>query len=378
MARRCRLPIALVAVTVTAAACTATVVAGGTTTTTAPASTTTTTTTTIASTTTPAPALATPLPSSAGGSGLDLFDVAPLVDQVRNGVVAVTEARIVTDLQGNPAQVPQGAGTGIVIDDQGHILTNYHVIAAGQVFVVTAADGVDRKASVVGTAPHHDLALLQVQDTHGLVPIPLGSSEAMRVGNPVVAIGNALALDATTPTVSAGILSAKGRTIRTPNATLHNMLQTDAAINPGNSGGPLLDARGEVIGINTAIAGGAQDIGFAIAIDSVKPTIERMLAGIGEPFLGVSMVDNSPLAKARLDLATDTGALVVEVVPGSPAEKVGIQRFDVIVAIDGTEVRTAQDVIDLLGTKAPGDQVTVRLVRGHDTLEVTATLAERP
>ena len=351
----------VVAASLIAAACTS---PAGTATTAADPATTATDATTVASP--PAPA-----------GGLDLYDVSPLVDQVIDGVVAVTQARLVRDLQGNPTEVPSGAGTGIVIDDVGHILTNFHVVAGSDALIVTSADGKDRDAVVVGSAPHRDLALLRVTDTTGLEPLPLGSSRAMDVGDPVIAIGNALALDATTPSVSAGILSATERTIRTENATLDHMLQTDAAINPGNSGGPLLNAAGEVIGINTAVAGGAQNIGFAIAIDSVKPTIARFLRGVGEPFLGVSMVDNSPLARERLGLTVDTGALVVEVVPSSPAAAVGIRRFDVIVAVDGTPVSTAQDVIDLLGTKDPGDTIALRLRRGADTIDLEVTLTER-
>ncbi len=330
----------------------------------------------VATTTVGAPTTTVAAPPPATG-GLDLYDVSPLVDRVIDGVVAVTQARLVRDLQGNPTEVPAGAGTGIVIDDAGHILTNFHVVAGSDALIVTSADGKDREAVIVGRAPHRDLALLRVTDTSGLEPLPLGSSQAMDVGDPVIAIGNALALDATTPSVSAGILSAKERTIRTESTTLDHLLQTDAAINPGNSGGPLLNAAGEVIGINTAVAGGAQNIGFAIAIDSVKPTIARFLRGVGEPFLGVSMVDNSPLARDRLGLAIDTGALIVEVVPNSPAAAAGIRQYDVIVAIDGTPVSTAQDVIDLLGTKDPGDTVALQLRRGTDTVAIDVTLTER-
>ncbi|HHC07880.1 MAG TPA: PDZ domain-containing protein [Actinobacteria bacterium] len=321
--------------------------------------------------------VATAPPSTEASAAARLFDVAPLVEEVLPGVVAVTQEQLVRDLFGNAQEIPSGAGTGIVIDDAGHVLTNFHVVAGADAVVVTAADGRDRPATLVGAVPPRDVAILRVDDTAGLEPLPLGSSAAMKVGNPVVAIGNALALDATSPTVSVGILSAKERTITTGSTRLEHLLQTDAAISPGNSGGPLLNAAGEVIGVNTAVAGRGENIGFAIAIDSLKPTIDRILRGLGEPFLGVRLVDNSPLAEHRLGLATDRGALVVEVAPRSPAATAGLRPYDVIVAVDGTPVTTAQDALDALERKDPGDRVVLEVLRGSEVLEIEAVLAER-
>ncbi len=188
-----------------------------------------------------------------------LFDISPLVRTAESGVVAVTQDQVITDFLGNAQELPAGAGTGVVIDDQGHILTNYHVIQNASKVTVTAHDGKARPATVVSAAPLQDLAVLEVSDTTDLVPLPLGDSDSIEVGDAAIAIGNALALNASEPTVSLGIISALHRQIQTELGTVEDAIQTDAAINPGNSGGPLLNAAGQVIGINTAIAGNAAE-----------------------------------------------------------------------------------------------------------------------
>ncbi len=201
-------------------------------------------------------------------TGVVLYDVSDLVGQVRPGVVSVTETGMTMDMFMGRVET-EGEGTGIVIDDQGHILTNYHVISGAETVSVYAEDGRERSARVIFGDPATDIAILEVEDTEGLVPLVLGDSDAMEVGDPVIAMGNALGLDETSPTVSVGIVSALGRTIETDQAVLEDLIQTDAAINAGNSGGPLLNAAGEVIGINTAIASGAENIGFSISVNSV-------------------------------------------------------------------------------------------------------------
>ena len=195
---------------------------------------------------------------------------------MRPGVVSVTETGFTMDMFMRQVQ-SEGEGTGIVIDDAGHVLTNYHVISGAETVSVYAQDGRERSARVIFGDPATDVALLEVEDAAGLVPLTLGDSGLMEVGDPVVAMGNALGLDETSPTVSVGIVSALGRSIETDQATLEDLIQTDAAINAGNSGGPLLNAAGEVIGINTAIASDAQNIGFSISINSVKEEIAQAL-----------------------------------------------------------------------------------------------------
>lgn len=326
-----------------------------------------------------------PSPAATGdaaGAGIQrrgdlvLVDVSPLVRQVRGGVVAVSRTRIRLDAFLQPRRVPAGAGTGIVIDDEGHVLTNYHVVADADRLTVTTPDGTERRAELVGSSPDNDLALLKVDDTSGLKPLPLGSSGALEVGDPVVAIGNALALGQT-PTVSTGIVSAKGRTIQTDGVALQGLLQTDAAINPGNSGGPLLNAAGEVVGVNTAIAGGAENIGFAIAMDRVKPVIERLLAGRGESFIGVSIIPNSPQLAAQLDLATDRGVVVARVAPGGPADQAGLRQGDVIVSLGDRPVEDAQQLVETVEQSEPGTTLSLRVIRGDRRLTVEVTVGQR-
>ncbi len=309
------------------------------------------------------------------GGDLVLTDVSDLVERVGNGVVTVTSTQIQLDALLQPTEVPAGTGTGIVIDDQGHVLTNDHVITGARNVIVIGADGSQRDGVVVGTAfPDNDLALLLVEQNEGLEPIPLGSSSQLRVGDPVVAIGNALGLGIS---VSVGIVSALGRAVSTDTGPLRNLLQTDAAINPGNSGGPLLNAAGEVIGINTAVAGGAENIGFAILIDEAMPFVEAAVARQGQPYLGIQMFPNSPGTAAQFGLPVDVGVLVVEVFGGTPAADAGLRIGDIIVGIDGKEVGDVDDVVAEIERADVGATLALEVVRGRRVLEISATIRER-
>ena len=316
---------------------------------------------------------------SAPIAGVVVTDVSELVKGVRDGVVSVAQARFAVSV-GDFLQaelVPQGVGTGIVIDDQGHILTNFHVIQDAESVVITSRDGRVREAQVVGEAPDRDLALLRVDDPEGLKPIPLGRSSELEVGDPVIAIGNALGIDATAPTVFVGIISARGRTI-TPRdgVTLMGLLQTDAAINPGNSGGPLLNAAGQVIGINT-VGGSAQSVGFAIAIDDVRNMIERFLRGTGGPYLGVMLGDNTPQRAAMLRLSTDEGTIVLGLSPG-PGSTGGLMPGDVIVEAEGKRVRSADDLNGIVDDSEPGDELALKVIRDDGEVTVRVIVGERP
>lgn len=294
-----------------------------------------------------------------------------LVELASPGVVSVIQEQVRFDLSGDPESVPAGSGAGIFIGD-GRILTNAHVIRdAASVFVV-AADGRQRPASVEAASPNRDLALLIIEDTEGLQALELRDS-GVESGMPAVAIGNALGLDAAQPTVSAGIVSAVGRTLRTETAVLENLIQTDAAINPGNSGGPLLDREGRVIGVNTAIAGGqAQNVGFAIPASLAIDFIDRVDRGVGEPYLGVSVVDNSAPLAQRLGLDVAEGAVVIDVDPSSPAADVGLEQGHVIIGFDGTEIADAADLPNAVLGSSPGDVVNIEVVtpEGSGTIEV--------
>lgn len=274
---------------------------------------------------------------------------------------------------------PQGAGTGIVIDASGYILTNSHVVDGARSIEVVFADGRKLVARVVGVDVRTDLAVLKVEG-EGFVPAPLGDSDQLRVGDPVIAVGNALALPGG-PTVTEGIVSALERTIDAPgNRLLENLIQTDAAINPGNSGGPLLDASGRVIGVNTAIAGGAQNVGFAIAITTARTVIEQLIqtGRVVRAFVGVSMIDVTPQVAAQNDLSVREGALIARVVPGSPAASAGVREGDVIVEFEGQATKTAREVTSVIGKHRPGDPVSLVVVRGEERLTIRLTLGEAP
>jgi S1-C subfamily serine protease len=214
--------------------------------------------------------------------------------------------------------------------------------------------------------------------------VKIGRSDALVVGDSVVAIGNALALDGG-PTVTQGIVSALDRTIsageqgRPGTETLRHLIQTDAAINPGNSGGPLLNAAGEVVGINTAVAGDAQNIGFALAIDKALPIVNTLKTGQTpeQPFLGVSTVTLTPAIQRQLGLEVSKGAVVASVTPGSGAELAGLAEGDVITKIGGREVGSADDVSAAVADHKPGDELELTIVRGGSTRTVTARIGRR-
>jgi S1-C subfamily serine protease len=336
------------------------------------------------STTDPSPALETAAGSSAATTlpsdqiDVVLFDVSELVKEVRPGVVTVTRTEISVGLFGGASEQESGTGTGIVFDEDGLILTNFHVIADAERVFVIAEDGSPRPARVVGGFAGTDLAILEVGDTTGLAPLPLGSSDEVEVGDPVIAIGNALGLDETQPTVSVGIISAKGRSLPTNTGVqLEGLLQTDAAINSGNSGGPLLNARGEVIGVNTAIIQSAQNIGFSIPIEQASDLISSTLSGSGRPFVGVNYQENSAELAERFGLATADGVIVFGVLPTSPADEAGIGVGDVIVEIDGVPIGQDAGFSEIVGGLDIGSTHDVVIVRGRQAFSTEITIAER-
>jgi S1-C subfamily serine protease len=305
-------------------------------------------------------------------------DVRHVLAVVEPAVVSIrTEVPQVQDLL-SPTTV-QGAGTGFIVNSDGTVVTNNHVVEGAQTIQVTFSDGTAKPATVVARDTTADLAVLHV-DAHGLPAVTLGDSAALQVGDPVVAIGNALDL-AGGPTVTEGIVSALDRTISTDSGgSLRHVIQTDAAINPGNSGGPLVNAKGEVVGIDTAVAGDAQNIGFAIAITPSLPTIQQLETGSApaHPFLGLQATDVNAAINRQLGLGTDTGALVVAVTPGSPAENAGLQRGDVIVSVAGHPVATADDLGAAIANLHPGDHTDLAILRGGNHQSVSLTVGERP
>ena len=316
----------------------------------------------------------------------------PIVNVVRNVQPAIVN--VTTDLfQNDPlggSQQGQGVGTGFIVrsDSSGStIVTNYHVVEQAQrITVITPPPGTHQyDARVIGGDQTADLAVLHI-DAPDLQTVPIGHSSSLQLGQRVVAMGYALALKGG-PTVTSGIVSALGRTIQAqdPNCqqacgqnqsrTYHDVIQTDAAINPGNSGGPLLNLAGQVVGINTAGNSTAENIGFAIALDAARPIIEHAVSAPGSAvaYLGVVSQDVTPSLAFQFNLPVKSGAYIVNVAPGGPAEKGGIRSGDVIVGFDGKTVDGSRQLGDLIRSKQPGDHVSVEVVGrgGRHTVDVT-------
>jgi S1-C subfamily serine protease len=282
-------------------------------------------------------------------------------------------------------------GSGFVVDKDGTIITNAHVVDGASKVTVSFEEGGEAiDADVKGVDDDADIAVLKINpEGRNLTVLPLGDSSKLSVGDPVVAIGNPFGLQRT---VTTGIVSALQRQVDAPSGfPISDVIQTDASINPGNSGGPLLNAKGEVIGINSQIAtGGGQGsvgIGFAVPIDQAKRELPKLRAGqeIKRAYLGVVMADVTDQIAKQLDLPVKEGALVQTVTNGSPANKAGLHAgsssgrgADVIVSIDGKSVTSADDVVQAVSEKEPGDSVEIEYYRGDDKRTVTVKLGERP
>ncbi|MFL5827838.1 MAG: S1C family serine protease [Thermoleophilaceae bacterium] len=288
------------------------------------------------------------------------------------------------------------SGTGFVVDAQGHIATNAHVIENASKVQVQFKGNQLVNAKVVGSDLATDLAVLDAKAPNGTKALSLGDSANVKVGDPVLAIGNPFALE---DTITAGIISALQRQITAPNGlTIDHVIQTDAAVNPGNSGGPLLDFNGRVVGINSQIATGNSGaegnvgIAFAIPVNTVKQIVPELLQNgkVNRGYLGVGTVPVTPSMASVLGLGTSSGAYIVSIQKGSPADKAGLHAGgggaqgaigpggDVIVAISGKKIASADDVANAVATRKPGDQVSVDYVRGKSRHSVQVTLAQRP
>lgn len=307
------------------------------------------------------------------GSAMDAFSQAVTRAVKRAGPAVV---RISTRSERAPFYGPwpsrrEGVGSGVIVDPSGLVVTNHHVVAHGDRLFVTLQDGRTLPARVLGEDPGHDLALVRV-DAENLPSAELGDSDALEVGQLVVAIGNPLGLEAT---VTAGVVSAKGRSLRTPAGVMEGLIQTDASINPGNSGGPLVDAAGRVVGINTAVVMGAQGIGFAVPASAVRDLLERYgRTGQASPgWLGIHAV-NQWLELPSRDGGGRMGVLVLQVVAGSPAERAGLLPMDVVTAADGEPVQGFEDLRRVLARRAPGERVVLEVLRGQRTLSVPMVL----
>ena len=278
--------------------------------------------------------------------------------------------------EGNPpsgSHKQQGVGSGFIMSQDGYILTNNHVVEDADQIKVKLANGKEYDGKVVGRDPKTDLALVKIDGAPDLQPLRLGNSEDLKVGSWVVAIGSPFGLE---QTVTAGIVSAKGRVIGS--GPYDNFIQTDASINPGNSGGPLINMKGEVIGINTAIIASGQGIGFAIPINMAKDIAPQLQdkGHVTRGWLGVSIQEMTPELAKSMGLKEKKGALVAQVVTGSPAEKAGIEQGDVIVAFDGKEVADSKDLPRIVASTPVGKSVTVKLSREGKVTDRQVKLGE--
>jgi len=288
------------------------------------------------------------------------------------GVVEITASGVASDASGafGPAQEGQATGSGFVLDKEGHIVTNAHVVEGASSLSVRFADGDEVAATLVGVDPSTDLAVIDVDvSASELTPLSFADESTVEVGDAVVAIGSPFGLEST---VTAGIVSALDRTIEAPNGyAIDGAIQTDAAINHGNSGGPLLDASGDVIGVNAQIAsesGGNDGVGFAIGVDTVKSVATALAAGeeVDHAYLGVSLED------------ADSGPRVAAVNPGSPAASGNVRVGDVIVSIDGDRVSSSDELREAIQAHKVGAKVTLTVQRSGDRQQLSVTLGERP
>ncbi len=268
-----------------------------------------------------------------------------------------------------------GAGSGVIVSKDGYVLTNNHVVEGAKDVTVTLADHQEYKARIVGRDPKTDLAVLKFDAHESLPAATLGDSDAIKVGDWVVAIGNPFGLN---NTVTSGIVSAKGRVIGA--GPYDNFIQTDASINPGNSGGPLFNMNGEVVGINTAIIPQGQGIGFAIPVNTVKPLLPQLetKGEVTRGYLGVSIQTITPELEKALHLENQKGALVADVNSDGPAAKAGVQRYDVIVAYNSKDVADSHDLPALVAATPIGQEATVTILRNGQKMQLPIKVGELP
>jgi putative serine protease PepD len=335
-------------------------------------------------------------PASASGKSLTVNEIyrrdAPGVAFIKADIVQQTQS-----VFGLPQQQQSTAtGSGFLIDDDGHILTNAHVVEGAKNVEVQLGNGDPQSAEIVGTDPSTDVALLKVDNTDGVSPLPLGESDEVQVGDPVVAIGNPFGLDRT---VTSGIVSALQRQIQAPNGfSISDVIQTDAPINPGNSGGPLIDGDGKVIGINSQIesqSGGNEGVGFAVPIKTAIDVVNQLQSGgeIQHAYLGISGADITPEVARALNLPVDQGVLVEQVLGNGPADDAGIKGptgeatvagqtipsgGEIITKIDGKAVTGMDDLISVVNEHMPGDEITLTIWSNGQQKDVTVKLGDRP
>jgi serine protease Do len=340
---------------------------------------------------TSAPRLAAPLPdvprpASIAAGAASFADVAERINPAVVNIDATSNRKDSRDSQRffrrSPEDVPRdfegpsrGAGSGFIIDRDGFILTNHHVIENASRITVTLADGRGYRAEVVGTDPAIDIALLKIEGAHDLPEAPLGNSDDLRVGEWVCAIGNPLGY---VHSVTVGVVSFIGRKLF--DASLDDYIQTDAAINFGNSGGPLIDSRGQVVGINSAVSSRTSSIGFAVPINQAVAILPQLKASgrVSRGYMGILLTDVTPGLQRALNLTVAQGALVHDFTGDSSAERSGLRVYDIVTEVDGQNITRNEDLIRYISARQPGSVVRVQLSRDGRRMTVPVRLMERP
>jgi peptidase Do len=314
--------------------------------------------------------------------------IASIANAVSKSVVSIVTSTDQKSFFSNETTSQTAAGTGFILSSDGYVATNKHVVSGANKIGVILDDGTAYEdVELVGTDPLNDFAIIKINNVNNLSPVKLGDSKTTSAGQQVVAIGNALG--AYQNSVTSGIISGKGRSLtatdsgRTQYETLSDMIQTDAAINGGNSGGPLVNAAGEVIGINTAYASQGNNVGFAIPISSVKGIIKNVLSGKGfeRAVIGVRYINLTPTIVKEKNLSVTRGALIASsknnkaIISGSAGDKAGLKENDIITAVNGTEIGSSGSLSSLIGEYSVGDTVKITVVRGGKTETLELTLA---
>jgi len=344
----------------------------------------------------PAPAVRLASRSSSGPAMGSLVNFADVVERLNPAVVNIDTTTRGSDRRrrnrapspGDPFDAPfdfgnprerdsprRGAGSGFIIDADGSILTNNHVVDRAERITVKLSDGRTMRARLIGADPDTDIALIKVDGQSGLPVAPLGDSSSLRMGEWVCAIGNPLGYE---HTVTVGVVSFLGRKLF--DMSLDNYIQTDAAINFGNSGGPLINSRGEVIGINAAISSRASSIGFAVPINGATAVLPQLRARgrVSRGYMGVGLRDVDQDLERSLKLSVDHGALVQDITSGSPADRAGLRPYDVITSLDDRPISNDDQLIREISARAPGTAARLRLLRDGRDQTLTVKLAERP
>ncbi len=300
------------------------------------------------------------------------------IEKVNPSVVSINTLRLVRESFFDVVPM-RGLGSGVIIDSRGYILTNYHIVAGTERVEVTLADGRKLPGRVIGADSGGDIVVVKV-DAENLSAAELGDSDKLQVGQFVAAIGSPFGFLLQGPTVTFGVVSAVKRHLHVEGRIYEDLVQTDAAINPGNSGGPLINSKGQVIGLNMAIIPFAQGIGFAIPINTARAVAEELISygRVFRPWLGISGLTVTESIARYYDLPEDRGTVIVNIMEGSPAYEAGLRPGDVIIGLNGRELKSMDDLVRELRKRKVGEYVELQVVRGKRTGTVSVRLEEAP